>query len=319
MSHLTEIVIKSNRGTSKFLTFCQEFTLKYWDLRSLTYHKHFLVMNQIKIIGDRSKCYRSGPVGLHIYIAIIVMESLTITITNSLFHSLDHTALTIISQCYGYNKVHIENCTFENNYMLPYEEIDVTLRPLIDVVSAHDNKSISFKQCNFKENFHAAVLISISFKKVRKSCHGPTIHCSSATNISFVACQFSDNEVSELMNIKAIYSTYYIVCKANLLIIGPSHFQNTQSGTYKYKQYGVISISNMVVSIIGPVIISSNLVLNVMHLEYCDITFYNNVTYKSNKCVELIHLKSSYIKVMEHAIITLLKNKYRYGLILSYE
>ena len=81
------------------------------------------------------------------------MESLTITVTNSLFYNLDHTALTIISQCFGYDEVNIENCTFENNHIISYEETDATIRPLIDIVSAHDNKSISFKQCNFKKNF----------------------------------------------------------------------------------------------------------------------------------------------------------------------
>ena len=134
-SRLTEIIMKSNRNASKIQMFCQELTLQYWDLRSFNNHKHLLVMNQINMIGDRSKCYRNGPVGLHIYIAIIVMESLTISITNSLFYNLDHTALTIISQCYGYNKVNTENCTFENNYIISYKETDKILRPLIDCTS----------------------------------------------------------------------------------------------------------------------------------------------------------------------------------------
>ena len=76
-------------------------------------------MNQTNMIGDRSRCYRNGRVGLHIYI-VIVMESLTITVTNSLFYNLDHTALTIISQCFGYDEVNIENCTFENNHIISY-------------------------------------------------------------------------------------------------------------------------------------------------------------------------------------------------------
>ena len=46
-SHLTELVIKSNR---KFLMFCQEIALKYWNLQLFTDHKHLLVMNQINMI-----------------------------------------------------------------------------------------------------------------------------------------------------------------------------------------------------------------------------------------------------------------------------
>ena len=304
-SHLTEIIMKSNRITSKNLMFCQELTLQYWDLQSFNNHKHLLEMNQIKMIGDRSKCYSNGPVGLHIYI-VIVMESLTITITNSLFYNLDHTALTIISQCRGYNNVNIENCTFENNYIKKYQETSGTLRPLIDIVSANSNKSISFKQCNFKKNSHATILIAISiFLKETKSCHG-FISCTvpTITNISFVTCQFSDNRISELMNIDAQY------CTANLLIIGPSQFTKTINGLHKHKQYDVISIYSMTVNMIGPVILSSNHAHTVMWLENCDITFYNNITYKSNNCNEVIKLKSSYIKVMEHANITLLKNRY---------
>ena len=77
-----------------------------------------------------------------ISIAIIATESLTINLTNCL---LDHTALTIISQCYGNNKIYINNCTFENNYMYKTSDIDLNFKPLINIVSAHDQKSISFE------------------------------------------------------------------------------------------------------------------------------------------------------------------------------
>ena len=311
-SHLTELVIKSNR---KFLMFCQEIALKYWNLQSFTDHKHLLVMNQINMIGDRSKCYSNGPVGLHIYIGIIALERLTIILNNSLFYNLDHTALTIVIQCYGYNKVNIENCTFVNNYITHYKEfdgIDTILRPLIDIVSAHDNKSISFKQCNFKGNYHVNILIKILIKTTRicydqltlQSCIGPV------TNITFVVCQFTDNVVSELMNIVNSFS-----CKTNLLIIGPSHFTKTLCGHYKHKQYDVLSIYKMTVNIIGPVVISSNHADTAMRLENSDITFYNNVTFKSNNGEQILYLKFNRIKIMENANITLFKNRYKYRLI----
>ena len=243
-------MIKSNR---KFLMFCQEIALKYWNLQSFTDHKHLLVMNQINMIGDRSKCYSNGPVGLHIYIGIIALERLTIILNNSLFYNLDHTALTIVIQCYGYNKVNIENCTFVNNYITTYKEfdgIDTILRPLIDIVSAHDNKSITFKQCNF-----------------------------------------------------------------NILIIGPSYFSKTLCGHYKHNQYDVLSIYKMTVNIIGPVVILSNHADTAMRLENSDITFYNNVTFKSNNGEQILYLKFNRIKIMENANITLFKNRYKYRLI----
>ena len=280
-SHLTELMIKSNR---KFLMFCQEIALKYnWNLQPFTDHEHLLVMNRINMIGDRSKCYRNGPVGLYLDIAIIVtvMENLTITLTNSLFYNLDHTALTIISQCNGYNRVIIENCTFENNYMISYEELHATLRPLIDILSADTNKSISFKQCNFKGNHHVNTFIKMLTKsRSTKQCYDPKFHsCSPATNITFLGCQFTNNFVGELMNI-VNYSDF---CKNNILTIGPSHFTKTQCRYYnKHKQYNVLSIYKMTVNIIGPVVISINHAETVMWLENCDITFYNNITYKLN-------------------------------------
>ena len=308
-SHLIELVIKSNK---KFYMFCQQITLNYWNLQSFTDHKHLLVMNQINMTGDLSKCYRNGLVGLHIYIAIIVTESLTIILTNSLFYNLDHTALTIISQCSGYNKVKIENCTFENNYIFSYEEFDITLRPLIEIVSTQSNKSISFKLCNFKGNHHVDIFIKIAvnvkdqyYCYKQYSCVGPV------TTITFMACQFTQNVVSELMNIaKYIYN----ICTANILIIGPSHFTKTRCSVYKV-QTALLNIYNMTLKIIGPVVISSNDAHRIMRLEHCDVTLYNNIIVKSNNGAQTINLISSLIKIMENANITLLKNRYKYRLI----
>ena len=305
-SYLTDLEIKSNK---KLPMFCQKIELKYWNQQSFTDHNHLLVMNQINMIGNRKKCFRNGPVGLHIN--IIVMESLTIILINSLFYNLDHTALTIISQCRGYNNVSIENCTFEDNYIVSYEEFDPTLRPLIDIISAHDNKSISFKQCKFKGNHHVDIFIKILIKAT-KQCYDRTTRYSCinpVTNITFVACQFTKNVVSELMNIYARY------CEVNLLIIGPTQFTKTICGTLKNKQYDVISIYKMTVNIIGPVVISSNHAHTIMLLQHCDVTFYNNITYKSNDGMQIIYLKFSWIKIMENANITLLRNRYQFQLI----
>ena len=302
-SHLTKLMIKSNR---KFLMFCQQITLNYWNVQSFTDHMHLLVMNQISMIGDRSKCYKNGPVGLHIYIAIVITKRLTITLNNSLFHNLDHTALAIISQCYDYHEVNIENCTFENNYIFSYEQFDITLRPLIDIVSPHSNKSISFKQCNFKRNHHVDIFIKILVKvESQLHCHKQYSCIGPITNITFVECRFTQNVASRLMD---IVSDHRSSCTPNILIIGPSHFTKTQGKD-------VLSINKMNVKIIGPVVISSNHAYRIMRLENCDTTFYNNITFKSNNGARTIHLTSSLIKIMENANITLLKNKYKFQLI----
>ena len=109
-TYLTEIMLMSSR---KFQMFCQKIELNYWK-QSYTDHEHKLIMNRLSIIGDRSKCYGNGAVGLFITDTI---ESFTINLTNSLFSNLDHTALTVIDRGYGHHRVHIENSTFENNYI----------------------------------------------------------------------------------------------------------------------------------------------------------------------------------------------------------
>ena len=134
-SHLTKIVIKANREKSKFLMFCQGITLTYRDQQSSTDHKHHLIMNQINIIGDGNKCYSSNNiVGLHI---IISMETLTITLTNSLFYNLAYTTLFIFNRCCGKNTLYVENCSFENNIHKNTNDAQITLQPLIKIFLAH--------------------------------------------------------------------------------------------------------------------------------------------------------------------------------------
>ena len=285
-SHLTKIVIKSNRGTSKFL-FCQQIKLTYvyWNLRlqSFNDHKHLLMMNQINIIGDGSKCYSSGPVGLHISVVINKTESLTINLTKSLFTNLRHTALTIISRDRNHNKVYVQNCTFKNNHMVSHEAFDFTLRPLIDIVS--DN-SISFKHCNFIGNHHSDLMTSIYISTSNSEIYGSLCN-NPVTNISFVACQFSNNVVNELLKVATKY------CRVNLLIAGPSYYTKTIKGDNYINtenKMTVISIYNMAVNVIGPVIISLNYAKRVTLFDNCNVSFYNTITYKSNNCGELIRI-----------------------------
>ena len=304
-SYLSRIVIKSIRKVSKFLILCQKIALKYWDQESFIYHRHNLIMNQIDIIGDGSKCYNDGTVGLHILIAIRTTKSLTINLTNSLFKNLSHTVLTINNQCSGYRKVYIENCTFEDNFRISYGESYAPLKPLINVVSAHDSKSITFKQCKFMEN-HANILISVLIKESRQ-CHSDATVCNAPiTNMSFVACQFIGNIVNRMIIIETKH------CKSNILIIGPTYVTKTFAGMYNHIMTIMISFHNMTVDIIGPVIMSFNHASTIMLFDNCDISFYNNVTYTANTCRDqVIHLKFSYIKLTEYTTITFLDNRFK--------
>ena len=114
-SHLTKIVIMSDATQHNYLVFYQGITLNYWEKPAF---KHLLIINQVKIIGQKTsiKCCNDDPVGIQILIS--VMEHLLIIIKNSLFYTLDHTALHIRNQCHGNNTLIIENCTFEHDTIL---------------------------------------------------------------------------------------------------------------------------------------------------------------------------------------------------------
>ena len=298
-SHLTGIVIKLNREKPNFLMYCQGIILSYWD-QHFSENNHVLVIQQMKFIGDHSKCYSSGPVGL--YVAINLKGNLTIILNDSLFCNLDHKALSIFDKFEGNNTIKIENCTFEGN-INTYNEAFVALMPLIDIRLSHNHKSLSFKQCNFTRNHLSNTLISINIReskgchlKGRKDCYTPLI-----TNVCLVKCQFYKNTVNVLIYVIAKY------CKANFLITGPSNIVST-SCRYGVVDQEVLYFSNMAVNITGPVIMSSNHAHTIMHFNVCDVLFYNKITFKSNNCNQVIYLQSTSIKTMEHANITLLKN-----------
>ena len=303
-SYLAGIVVKLKREKPSFLAYCQGIIINYnyWD-QHFTDNNHVLIMKQMKFIGDNNRCYGNNAVGL--YVKIFPIENLTIILKDSLFHNLDHTALSIISRYEGNITINIENCAFEKN-TYSYHDGYVTLKPLIDVRLSHDYKLLSFKRCNFTNNHNSNILIYILIR-ASKACHRQSKYCNtpSITNISFVKCQFYKNVVGILISADGFYY------KANLLIIGPSQFIYTKCGSTKYDDYNVLSISNMAVNITGPVILSSNHAQNMMCLKHCNVLFYNKITFKANNCDQIMYLHSTSITIMEYANITLFKNGYR--------
>ena len=299
-SHLTKILIKSDVRQLNYLVFCQGITLYYWHESG---YKHLLIMNQINIIGEQTgiKCYNSDPVGIHIFIGI--MEDFTIIINNSLFYSLDHAAIRVRNQCHGNNTLIIENCGFEYNTGKSADYIPLTVRPLIEIALSHNSKSALFKHCSFKRNYNDHHLMS-SYINTDKMCRSKTPHCiGPLTKISFVKCQFTENK-GELVYINSR-------CRIELSIIGPS--QITKTGRANSDK--IISLSNMTVHLIGPLRLSLNQAVSIMHFDSCEVLFHNNIMIKSNTCHQVITLLFTFIKVMEYTNITLLKNKHLFKLI----
>ena len=162
----------------------------------------------------------------------------------------------------------------------------------------------------FTNNHNSNILIYILIRASR-GCHRQSKYCNtpSITNLSFVKCQFYKNAVGILVSADSFH------CKANLLMIGPSKFVYTMCSSTKYDDYNVLSISNMAVNITGPVIMSSNGARNMMQFKHCNVLFYNKLTFKANKCDQVMYLQSTSITIMEYANITLFKNGYRYKVI----
>ena len=299
-SHFTKIIIQVNYAIENLhFAYCQGITLSYQDKPAYKNYEHILIMNQIYIIGeDTGNIYSPNPVGIHI--SITIMENLLIVINNSMFYNLRYTAISIDSRCQGNNTVIIENCTFEQNKG-NLNTVDIP-RHLINIALSHHSKSVIFKHCNFKNNHYDYYLISITLYgnqiHQEKHCTGPL------TNITFLRCQFTKNSCDELLYIRG-----RTLCKCNLFIIGPSHFVTTPSALSERRKR-VFLIINMVVHLIGPVIMSSNIVMSVMFFDSCEVIFQKDILIKSNICLQVITLYSSFIKLMEYSNLTLLKNKH---------
>ena len=297
IGHLTKILLRID-GTK--LLFQPGISLTYTEQQSPT---DILIMSHIDISYEGNKCYSSNCNG--IYISVGAMKNLRIIINNSQFHNLARTAITIDSRCPGNNTIVIENCNFKNNAFIK------TGRFLIDVEISHSGKSIIFKNCKFLDNKLDTYLLSITVRSsvycsnryFNKQCAGLL------TNISFVGNQFHNNAGGLIMITGR--------CQVNILIAGPTSFVSTIARIYSNKELDLIHITNMVVSVIGPVIVSINTADRIVLFQYCDVLFSKNIIFRSNYCDQVIYLQITYIKIMEYANISFIDNKYYRELIKS--
>ena len=288
------------------MAYCQGISLIFSNHQLYTDHKGHLIMDQVTMSGRGTgkECYNNDPMG--IYILIVNIEDLTIIINNSLFYKLDHSAVSINDRYIGRNTIIVVNTTFEkNSFTSPNTHI--TLRPLIDIGLSYVGKLLVFKNCTFISNVLDQYLISII---VRAGNTFTLNYCNSSyqTNISFEGCQFTNNR-GGLITISRFR------CEANVLLIGPSHLSTTKVYSNNHKHSDLMYFSDMNVNIIGPVMISSNHAWCVLEFYSCNVTFSNSITFKSNRCNQVIRMLGTYIKVKEYTNITLTKNKSRTKLI----
>ena len=298
-SYLSKIMIKLEN--SYMMAYCQGISLIFSDHQLYTDHKGHLIMDQVTMSGRGTgkECYNNDPMG--IYILIVNTGNLTIIINNSLFYKLDHSAVSVSDRYIGRNTIIVANTTFEkNSFTSPNAQIN--LRPLIDIALSHVAKLLVFKNCTFKSNVLDQYLISIIVTG-GKILTFTVNYCNSSyqTNISFEGCQFTYNK-------GGLITVRRFDCEANVSFIGPSRLSITEAFSNNHKTCNLMYFSDMNVYIIGPVMISSNHAWSVIELHMCDVTFSNSITFKSNRCRQVIRMLGTYIKVKEYTNITLTKN-----------
>ena len=308
-SYLNEIHIQH---TKELL--CQGITLQYWDDDQLlnNYDEYHLLINKLKITGNRngSRCYNFNDMySTGVYMNVtrnvknVTVKSSTITITNSLFKEIFHTAIHVKNKC-ATNKISflINNCTFYSNTRIN--------APLIEVSSSSYNKLIVFKNCKFYKNcgIDSLVYIRITDSTEIVCMAIPTNQDHTfSTSIYFKECKFTYNTG----NLLTIVDGASQKCKIKLSIKGPVYITENKMYHWNNKPMhtDLISFEKVAVHIFGPLFISHNYVTSrrsVFSFKSSEVTFYDTVIFSSNKCGQIIilRLKYTYIRVMEYSDVT---------------
>ena len=297
IGYLTKIVIRMDRNK---LLYHPGISLAYTEQQSVN---DFLIMSHIDISDQGDICY-SNCNGIRILVG--EMNNLRVIINNSRFYNLARTAINIRSQCSGNNTIVIENCVFSKSIVIKTKSL------LIDVLISHNDKSVIFRNCKFSNNILYTYLLSTVIRPT-KECSTIDLlnYCTGVlTNISFVGNQFHYNTGGLIMITGQS-------CKVNILVAGPTSFVSGSTRTYSHAKLDLIHIVSAAVSVVGPVTLSMNAAYNIMLFQYCDLSFSKNITFKSNRCAQVIDLLLTYIKIMEYANILLIDNKYDKELIKS--
>ena len=205
--------------------------------------------------------------------------SMNVKLYNSYFYNINQIALHI--EIYSTSSLLIKNCTFmyikhRKNYVsqIVYGEI------------SNSNVTLQLEDCAFYHNI-APIILEITLFSHDNLC----IHSS---NFTIQKCDFSDNNSSSLM--LSNHNSYY--CKPNIF------FKENVNITKNIANY-LMSCSHVSVNMNDVITVMENIViLNIIELQFCDITFYNAIVLLSNTiCTSVIHLISHefpYILILEY-------------------
>ena len=176
---------------------------------------------------------------------------------------------------------------------------------MIHVVLLQDKNFISFNNCTFKHNYaEDSSVVSLEIKVVSD------ITCNQAFKQNLVTpsnIQFRENKfIRNYGKLLSLVNTEKN--KRTLYITGPTSIIQNEALAHHHSD--LISVQNMVAYIYGPLNISHNSAraYSIWKLVLSEIIFYGMILFRYNVCYQVISLNVPYIKVMEYANITFIKN-----------
>ena len=301
-SILNEIYITHAMATGQF---CQGITLMYRHQNQLLTNVYHLLINKLYITGvySNSKCYSFGDyliAGIFIYISGNT-KTATVTISNSLFKLIHGTAVYFRNNCVTKATFLLHNCIFHS--------IAATNEPVVQAVLSTYNNYISIKNCTYRHNYADDSLVSIQIRlKVDIICRFGFNNQFPKTLSSIF---FKENYFKLNSGVILLFSGTGGIDRVTLNMIGPINI--THNWTNTKNRGDLMSIENMTIHMYGPVTVSYNDAAenSVLKLASCEVTFYDEIYFKSNFCFQIVYLIGTqpYIKVMEYANITFIHNK----------
>ena len=263
-SFLTNITIIFTQKYDSEL--CSGILLIYHDRNNHSWDNLAVIIN-VKVSGNGGK-------GIEIQSTENQHAAAIIEITNSQFLNMNYPAIQVeIAHFYttSVNKVLIESSLFKSNN---FEVIKADSIP-------HDQTTFTISNCTFTDN-HKITSVKIT---------GDFLNGQEPTNITIKDCNFLHNN-GQLLNVWS-----YEQCNTSIIMTGSIYIYNTTG------YFDMTYLYQVVVQTSGSILIVRNHVDRVMVFESCDVMLSKNMTFRQNRCLEIILLLSDLtcIKIMEYS------------------
>ena len=238
-----------------------KFLLAFVDTKSDHYHDSIFIHN-VLISGFNEICYNKRHEAMDIFL-YQKHFSITVELHDSLFHNMDQTALNIHMIFFNASSsLLIKNCSFR--YIKHVAKI------LNGLVSK--NAAVQFENCAFYNNT-ASRIIDIQFTDNDKLCMFPNI-------ITIKNCNFSDNYGTVLKLSSRLDCNKIIFFHDNVT------FARNEGDDVMY-------FTHISVYMNGTITILKNIAAHrIIVFDICNIIFSKLITFISNKCINIVHLRS---------------------------